>query len=249
MLEDRLRPDVVVLGFTVVNDLLDNLCVEEASYTPKRGVPCFVLDGQRLQLVTPTRIEPAPARRTRLRVVDFLADEARRLTLGNPKLLALAGWSGVSVDLPYVPATIASWYDPRYAEPGWRLTQRLLIELREQFRAQHVPVVILVIPAALQVDAGLQSALRALGGRHAAVRDFLAEPARPQRLVADFCRRAALDCLDALPALQELGERGTKTYYSIDNPWTPAAHARAADLVAHSLADRALAEDRFRAAR
>ena len=249
LLEERVRPDVVVLGFTVVNDVLDNLCVEEASYTPKRGVPCFVLDGQRLQLVTPARIDPVPARRTRLRVVDFVADEARRLTLGNPRLLALAGWSGVAADLPYVPATIASWYDPRYAEPGWRLTRRLLIELREQLHARHVPLVVLVIPAALQVDAGLQSALRAFGARHAAVQDFLGEPARPQRLVADFCRSAALDCLDALPALRELAERGTKTYYSIDNHWTPAAHARAADLVARHLSDRAFADARVGAPR
>ncbi|HMH50165.1 MAG TPA: GDSL-type esterase/lipase family protein [Candidatus Acidoferrum sp.] len=246
MLEERVRPDVVVLGFTVVNDVLDNLCVEEASYTPKRGVPCFVLDGQRLQLVAPARIEPAPARPARSRAVDFLAGEARRVALGHPRLLALAGWSGVATDLPYVPATVASWYDARYAEPGWRLTQRLLMELREQLRAERVPLVILVIPAALQVDAGLQSALRALGARHAAVGDFLADPARPQRLVGDFCRSAALDCLDVRPALLELAERGTRTYYPIDNHWTPAAHDSAADLVARHLADRALADVRGR---
>ena len=245
LLEERVRPDVVVLGFTVVNDVLDNLCVEEASYTPKRGVPCFVLDGERLQLVAPPRIEPEPARPARSRALDFLAGEARRLTLGHPGLLALAGWSGAA-DLPYVPATIASWYDARYAEPGWRLTQRLLIELREQLRTERVPLVILVIPAALQVEAGLQSALRALGARHAAVGDFLADPARPQRLVGDFCRSAALDCLDARPALLELAERGTRTYYSIDNHWTPAAHDRAADLVARHLAARGLADVRGR---
>src|SRR5262249_1055856 len=137
--------------------------------------------------------------------------------------------------------TVASWYDPRYAEPGWRLTQRLLIELREDYQARHVPVVILVIPAALQVDAGLQSALRTLGGRHAAVRDFLGDPERPQRLMAEFCRGAALDCLDVLPETRELTERGPRAYYSIDNHWTPAAHARAAELVARHLGQRALA--------
>jgi GDSL-like Lipase/Acylhydrolase family len=241
-LQERLQPDAVVLGFTVVNDLLDNLCVEEASYTPKRGVPCFVLDGRRLEVVAPARIDPPAARRAHLRLVDFVAGEARRLTLGNPRLLSLAGWSGMSVDLPYVPATVASWYDPRYAGPGWRLTQRLLTELREDYRARHVPVVILVIPAALQIDAGLQSALRALGGRHAAVRDFLRDPERPQRLVAEFCRGASLDCLDVLPEIRELTERGTRTYYSIDNHWTPAAHARAAELLARLLGRRALAD-------
>ena len=235
MLEERLRPDVVVLGFTVVNDVLDNLCVEEASYTPKAAVPCFVLDGDRLRLIDPSASERVAPRRARLRVVDFLAGEARRLTLGHPRLIALAGWSGMPVDLPYVPATIASWYDPRYAEPGWRLTRRLLLGLRDELRARDVPLVILVIPAALQVDAGLQSTLRALGQRHPAVRDFLAEPARPQRLVGEFCRDAGLPCLDARRGLVESEARGVRTYYSIDNHWTPAAHALAADLVARRL--------------
>jgi hypothetical protein len=245
MLEERLRPDVVVLGLTVVNDVLDNLCIEEASYTPKPAVPCFVLDGDRLHLVAPAKsADPPPARasRPRLRVADFVLGQARRLTVGHPRLLALAGWSGMAMDLPYVPATVASWYDPRYAEPGWRLTQRLLIELRQHLAARRVPLVVLIIPAALQVDASLQSALRTLGHRHASVQAFLAEPDRPQRLVTELCRGAMLECLDVLPGVLELEARGTRTYYAIDNHWTPAAHALAADLVARRLGERARAD-------
>jgi hypothetical protein len=243
MLEDRVRPDVVVLGLTVVNDILDNLCIEEASYTPKRGAPCFTLDGDRLHLIAPAAAGDAgaAARRPRLRITDFLVGQARRLTVWNPELLALAGWGGLTVDLPYVPATVASWYDARYAEPGWRLTQRLLLELREHLTAQRVPLIVLVIPAALQVDTGLQSALRTLGHRHASVRAFLDEPARPQRLVREFCRAAALDCIDALPAVAARERGGARTYYAIDNHWTPAGHAVAAELVARRLGDHALA--------
>jgi hypothetical protein len=245
MLEDRLRPDVVVLGVTVVNDILDNLCIEEASYTPKLGTPCFTLEGDRLSLAPATTAQAPPAaRRPRLRVVDFVAGQARRLTVGHPRLLALAGSSGVAIDLPYVPATVASWYDPRYAEPGWPLTQRLLIELRDHLAARHVPLVVLVIPAALQVDPNLQSALRTLGRRHAPVQAFLAEPDRPQRWLVEFCQTAGLDCVDARPALLELDRRGTRTYYAIDNHWTPAGHELAAELLALRLGDRARVEAR-----
>jgi hypothetical protein len=243
MLEERLRPDVVVLGLTVVNDVLDNLCIEEASYSAKSGVPCFVLDGDRLHLIAPTAVDAsASARRPRLRVTDFLTGQARRLTVWNPKLLALAAWGGMPVDLPHMPATVASWYDSRYAEPGWRLTQRLLIELREDLAAHRVRLTVLVIPAALQVDTGLQSAVRTLGHRHAPVQAFLDEPARPQRLVKEFCRAAALDCIDALPAVLALERGGTRTYYAIDNHWTPAGHALAAELVARRLDDRAFTD-------
>jgi hypothetical protein len=238
MLEGRLQPDVVVLGLTVVNDLLDNLCVEEASYTTKVGVPCFTLSGDRLELTPAASVAAAPARPHRLRALDFLVGQARRLTVWNPTILTWAEASGVPMDLPYVPATVASWYDPRYAEPGWRLTERLLLELRERLLARRVTFVVLVIPAALQVDRGLQSALRTLGHRHPAVEAFLDDPLRPQRLVAEFCRGAALECVDALPAVRDLDRRGTRTYYAIDNHWTPAAHAAAADLVARRLALR-----------
>jgi lysophospholipase L1-like esterase len=249
MLEDRLQPDVVVLALTVVNDLLDNLCVEEASYAPKANAPCFTLSGERLQLTPPAPAVEAPPRRSHLRALDFVVGQARRLTVWNPKILTWAEASGVSMDLPYVPATVASWYDPRYAEPGWRLTQRLVLELRERLVARRVPLVVLIVPAALQVDAGLQSALRTLGHRHAAVQAFLDDPGKPQRLVTEFCRGAALECVDALPAVRDLERRGTRTYYAIDNHWTPAAHAAAADLVARRFADRALADVRIGAVR
>jgi hypothetical protein len=245
MLEERFRPDAVVLGLTVVNDVLDNLCIEEASYTPKSGAPCFVPDGDRLRLVAPataTDVAPTRASPGRLRVAELVMSQARRLTLWNPKLVALAGWSGVAVDLPYVPATVASWYDPRYAEPGWRLTQRLLIELRQHLADRGVPLVVLIIPAALQADENLQAALRMLGHRNAPAQAFLAEPDRPQRLMTEFCRAAMLDCVDALPGVLELERRGVRTYYAIDNHWTPAGHALAAELVARRLGDRAVSD-------
>ena len=247
MLEDRLRPDVVVLGLTVVNDLLDNLCIEEAIYAPKSTVPCFTLEGDDLRVTGPASAATVPRAQAspwlpRLRVADFFTAQARRLTVGNPKLLELAGWSGMTVDLPYVPATVASWYDPRYVEPGWRLTQRIVLELRAELDARGVRLVLLVIPAALQADVGLQAALRILGHRHTPVQAFLADPARPQRLVAEFCRAIALECLDALPGVLELERRGARTYYAIDNHWTPVGHAMAAELIARRLGERALAD-------
>jgi hypothetical protein len=239
ILEQRLEPDVVVLGFTIVNDLLDNLCVDEGSYAVKQGVPCFTISGDRLRLSPPAPGAASPgAVRQRLRVPNFLVGQARRFTVWNPKLLAWAEASRMPLELPYVPATVASWYDPRYAEPGWRLTERLLLELRERLKARRVPLLILIIPAAVQVEGGLQSALKTLGQRQPPIRAFLDDPVRPQRVIGDFCRVAALECVDALGSIVDLERRGMRTYYAIDNHWTPAAHALAADLVARRLAGR-----------
>lgn len=242
-LEERLRPDVAVLGLTVVNDLLDNLCIEEASYRPRTAAPCFTLEGGRLHLTPPAPPAPAPpaAWRPHLRVIDFMLKQAKRLTVWHPGLLQLASRIGYRPELPYMPATVASWYDPRYSEPGWRLTRRLLLELHDDLAARDVTFIVIVIPAALQVDPGLQAALRLLGDGQPAVRAFFDEPTKPQRLVLALCREAGLECVDPLPALLAAERAGTRTYYAMDSHWTPAAHALAAEAVARRLRDRGLA--------
>ena len=76
--------DLVVLGFSVVNDILDNLCVDEASYRPRPNAPCFTLDGDRLAFSEPPPSAPRPASRSRStpgsRAADFAASQVRRLT-------------------------------------------------------------------------------------------------------------------------------------------------------------------------
>lgn len=243
-LEARVQPDVAVLGLTVVNDILDNLCVEEASYRPRPSAPCFTLQDGQLRLTTPSPPPPEPAhawRGRRLRAVDFAVAQARRLTVWNPAVLDLARRLGLEPELPYTPATLASWYDPRYSEPGWRLTRHLLLDLRDHLARRGGALVVIVIPAAVQVDAGLQGALRRLGHRQPLVRAFLDDPTKPQRLVLELCREAELECVDLLETLLEAERAGARTYYAVDLHWTPRAHALAAAAIARRLWDLGLA--------
>src|SRR5437762_1543338 len=50
-LESRVQPDLVVLGFAVVNDVLDNLCIYAEHV--KADSPCFHQEGSRLTLTPP----------------------------------------------------------------------------------------------------------------------------------------------------------------------------------------------------
>lgn len=232
-LEPRLRPDVAILGVSIVNDVLDNLCIEEGTYRPKTTAPCAVLENGRLRLVPPGGAGPAAARRwrPRLRALEFTFNQAKRLVLWNPGMLELLGRVGVQPRLPYMPATVASWYDARYSEPGWRLTARLLLELRDRLAERGTPLVILVVPSSLQVDPALQTTLRRLAGEHPAVLAFFEEPTKPQRLILDLCARQGLACVDPLPAILGAARGGTQIYYAIDNHWTPAGHAIAAEVL------------------
>ena len=236
------QPDLVVLGFSVVNDILDNLCIDEASYGPRRSAPCFTLDGDRLTLA-----EPAPPDAGRVskswrppgaRAADVLKGQVRRLMFWNPRVLDVAQRLGVHLELPYMPATIASWYDDRYSERGWVLTRRLLLELRDQVAARGLSLVILIVPASVQAEgaAGAKKAiLRSLGGEQGMVRAFLQDPTKPQALIARFCADARIECVDPLPSLLDAESRGRHAYYPVDQHWTPLGHGVAADAVAARL--------------
>lgn len=248
------QPDLVVLGFSVVNDVLDNLCVDEASYGPRSHAPCFTLDGDRLALA-----EPAPATRPAssgwtapgARAAQFFRDELRRLAFWNPHVLDVARRLGLRLELPYMPATITSWYDERYSERGWALTRRLLVEIRDRLAARGLPLVVLVIPASVQVedaDGPKKTILRALGGEHRAVRAFLGDPTRPQALLAGFCRETDMECVDPLASLLDAERRGRRAYYPLDQHWTPLGHALGADAVAARLRQTGWAEPAVTAA-
>jgi hypothetical protein len=240
-LAPRVEPEVVVLGFAVVNDVLDNLCVEAERYGAKADAPCFSLDGDRLTVrpPQPPAASPSPAWWPRSRAVDLLMGQARRATMWNPRILTLARSLGLGVrDTRLLPDTVTSWYDPRFAEVGWPLTRRLLEELRERLRPGGTSLVILAIPSAIQIDARLQQVLAVLAEDQPSIRAFLADPHRPQRILADFCNAGELTCVDPLPALLAAARRGEPSYYPIDGHWTPSAHRTAAELVAARL-DRA----------
>ena len=237
-LEARVEPDLVVLGFSVVNDILDNLCVDAERYGGKTGAPCFRLEGTQLTLTPPQ--QAAPPERTswlpRSRAAELVMGQAKRLTLWDPRVLAIAHSLGLRVrDTHLLPDTVAGWYDERFAPAGWTLTRRLLLELRAHAGRRGAPLVLLLIPSALQVDRGLQGAVAALADDRPAIQAFLRDPHRPQRILGDFCHGAELPCADPLPLSLAAEARGERHYYPIDGHWTPAAHRIAAQLVLEQL--------------
>lgn len=237
------QPDVVVLGFSVVNDILDNLCVDEVAYGRRTHAPCYTVDdADRLVLAEPPAGRSGAAaaswRMPGSRAVDFFQSQLRRAMFRNPQILDVARRLGLRLELPYVPATIVSWYDDRYSERGWTLTRRLLGELRDRLASRGVRLMILVIPASVQAegpDGPKRAILRTLGAEQRPIRAFLDDPTRPQALIARFCADAAIECVDTLPAVVEAERAGQRAYYPVDQHWTPHGHELAASMVATRL--------------
>lgn len=244
-LEGRLYPDLVMVGFSVVNDLLDNLCVDEGSYRPRADAPCFTMENgeltvRRPQLSGDQRDRPPRSWWGHSRAAAFFVGQAKQVMIWNPGVLDLLQHVGALVELPYVPATVVSWYDMQFTEPGWALTRQLLLEFRRTLGNRGVPMVILIIPSSLQVEEGKGEILRLLGQHDKRVQAYLQDPVRPQRLMREFCAEVGLECVDVLPTLLEAQARGERPYYPVDQHWTPIGHRIAALLVAQRLRDLGL---------
>jgi hypothetical protein len=100
----------------------------------------------------------------------------------------------------------------------------------------RVPVVALLVPAAVQLDDDLwRKALAQLG---ADPRDYAVDA--PTRLFQSLLEARGIPTLDLTPALRAAREDGLEPYYAADMHWTPAGHELAARELATLIRERGL---------
>src|SRR5262249_57462164 len=103
------QADGGILGFSVVNDILDNLCIDEVSYGRRAHAPCFTLDaGDRLVLTDPPAVDRARSGAASWelpgsRAAEFFRSHLRRMMFRNPQLLGLARHLLLLLPLPSLP--------------------------------------------------------------------------------------------------------------------------------------------------
>jgi SGNH hydrolase-like domain, acetyltransferase AlgX len=236
-LSGQIRPNLVILAFFVGNDILDNLCLEDGTLTPRNDSPCYVFRSNGLVLQPPKPIAEADAVAVlgRLRVIQFLTFQARRATVWNSHFLHAAAWLGIRIPAIRHEGFVESWYDERYFDPGWHLTQRLLTTLGNEVKDKQARLLVLIIPDAMQVDPQLRQSRSLLGGDDRAMQAFLEDSTRPQRLIMAFCRDQQLPWIDVLPQLEAEQRRGKKLYFPINRHWTPLSDHIAAQLIAREI--------------
>lgn len=160
-----LRPDVVVLGMCVLNDVLNNMLAHELfGTTPK---PRFHLESGGLVL-EPAAAHPSTTPRQRLRRIlkhsrflHFAGRHLQQLRRPHARRAPRAG-----VPAPYYPEDLASdrshWSvyrkesTPRF-EAAFRVTEALLGAMADSCMARGIPFMIFAWPQKVEVDDGARA--------------------------------------------------------------------------------------------
>ena len=120
-------------------------------------------------------------------------------------------------------------------EPGWRTARDELARIRDLVAPR--PVVVLVIPDELQVDAALrQAVLAAAPPLDPSHYDF----DMPQRRTAQICTELGLPLVDPMAELRRRTAAGERLYLEFDTHWNEAGNRLGGEMLAQVPALRAL---------
>jgi hypothetical protein len=121
--------------------------------------------------------------------------------------------------------------DPDDAD--WRLTEALLLALRDAVEADGAALRIAIIPTELQVQDAYMDDFRA----RCAVPDWAASPTYQQDRLIPFLEANEIAYLDLLPTLREGAQSAEMYFADADIHWTPEGHAVVARALYDWLAD------------
>ncbi|HET6349493.1 MAG TPA: hypothetical protein VFH88_10470, partial [Candidatus Krumholzibacteria bacterium] len=112
---------------------------------------------------------------------------------------------------------------------GWKDLESALRSLHQQVASTNAQLVLVCIPAAVQVDSSYWWS-RNLGVR---LDDRVLHDTEFQKRLADFAEREHVALIDLLPEMRSHPDQ--RLYYTQDGHWTPAGHEVAAAEIAKRL--------------
>ncbi len=123
---------------------------------------------------------------------------------------------------------------PAEMEAEWRLSERLLLRLRDTVRARGRNLLVALVPSELQVVRGTWERDGRKEGLDPASFDLEAA----NRRVAAFCRAAGIPVVDLFPGFRAASERGEVLYLPSDHHWNAQGHRLAAETLLAELRKR-----------
>jgi hypothetical protein len=244
-----LRPDLVLVGFFVGNDLVDVL-VGDGRMRLEDGLPAVddALLAAWYRPLRPGSLLPRPLASSPASLglpVPFKSalrrhSHAYRYLTGQVGRLRLA-WQVRGDAAPTAPeltpfhqeAFCLRRYPPEF-DLAWTRAKAALGEIKSWCDAHGARLAVIAIPTQSQVEPEAWAAVvRTYGLRE---EDFDLE--KPQRILAAFAAERGIPLIDLLSPLRAARASDGPLYFSRDTHWTPRGHAVAADEILRQLTAR-----------
>jgi lysophospholipase L1-like esterase len=123
---------------------------------------------------------------------------------------------------------------PAEMETEWRLSEQLLVRLRDAVRARGRRLLVALVPSELQVVRGVWER----DGRKEGLDPGSFDLEAPNLRVAAFCHAAGIPVVDLLPAFRAASRGGEVLYLPSDHHWNAEGHRLAAEILLAELRKR-----------
>lgn len=234
-----LRPDLVLVGFFVGNDLMDVLTGIARTHL-RDGAPA-IPDGFLERWYRPLRagtLLPEPLARSSgglglpIPFKGFLRrhSHAYRFLSGRVGRARMAwqsrrGGTGTPDFNPFQQEAFCLRNYPPEFDLAWTRTKSELSQVKSWCVTHRARLAIVAIPTKAQVYPNHWDAVRQRFG----LRDEDFDLEKPQRILAAFAAENGIPLIDLLPSLRAARDTGPPLYFARDIHWTPRGHAVAAD--------------------
>jgi hypothetical protein len=240
------------------NDNLDNLRLFYANLAENPLQPGLAIgeDGELVLAHPPERtfgdesenFAPAAKSLDRMKIDKVLRLRVESYLQSKPRLIRSLTRIGVRVKLPSMPGLLNAWYRDDIVARGVPLMRRILHAMREEARHRGAPLLVCLIPSQIQVYFETYGTLLKETFPDSGIVDrWLADPLKPQRLIASICDELGIPFMDLLPSLGE--HTGGALYIPREGHLSEEGHALVARCLARFLTDHANGGTSARAAR
>lgn len=236
------QPDMVLVGFFVGNDVIENYTTGENTVINGECIrthTLFDLDSRFLKWKIRLRLLLERFHLFRLlayRDLRFRQSMDKERTWNATRESDLAGWFLKTQYLRVVMFWTKHVSTPYYRR-AWTRTRQYLADIADLCRREGIRLVVLMIPDETQIEPELQDRLFArfqLPPREEFDFDL------PQRLLDDWLESRGIPVVDVLPAFRRAAGSSI-LYIPNDTHWSPAGHRLAAQLLADMIVDSVFA--------
>jgi len=219
----KYRPDLVILAFLTLNDVLNNSLKLEKSMAGSKWErayrPYFVPDGKGDLTWVPPQATRTPYWE-RLYTYQFISEKVHN----TPRLQKLFFPSHTDMDFwgLYNPKTPPEWRE------AWDITQKLLLKMKTEIGAHHAQFLLVSLTNGdFYIDGSFVNHLR----RYAQINWDID---KPDKILSDFCQEYSIPFLALTPLYRDYSKNAghpIKFHYQYDGHWNAQGHRLAAEFI------------------